>query len=278
MAAGTEDRRAGNPVVHKHQLAKILIHWLLFPPPKCYACIPKAQSGHRPAASLQFQRYKGTGTCRYRVAGLPGKLISVSRRPGTGITQSAGGKDHPGCIVGNAAGFHTLYAAVFNKQPVRSSLPDLNATGYDPLLQSIPDVHRLIRDRKHPISPFSFQRHAELLKERLGSFRRKTDDTAVEKLPAGRDVFENIIGEAIIAHVAPAFSGNAEFFSKLADNILDLYKNYHMKVAFFGDTAKYTEGNIPLQEYIQEVNKGFDAFIVLDQEEAVKCLTKVSDE
>ena len=66
--------------------------------------------------------------------------------------------------------------------------------------------------------------------------------------------------------------------TKLADNILDLYKNYHMKVAFFGDTAKYTERNIPLQEYIQEVNKGFDAFIVLDQEEAVKCLTKVSDE
>ena len=66
--------------------------------------------------------------------------------------------------------------------------------------------------------------------------------------------------------------------TKLADNILDLYKNYHMNVAFFGDTAKYTEGNIPLQEYIQEVNKGFDAFIVLDQEEAVKCLTKVSDE
>lgn len=63
-----------------------------------------------------------------------------------------------------------------------------------------------------------------------------------------------------------------------ADKVLDLYKNYDMKFAVFGDITRFTNGNVPLQEYIQEVNKGYDAFIVIDQEEAIKCLYKVSDE
>lgn len=84
----------------------------------------------------------------------------------------------------------------------------------------------------------------------------------------------------------PFFCINAEGVSNdffdldtgFAKKVLDMYKNYHMKFAVFGDITRFTNDNVPLQEFIEETNKGYDAFIVVDQEEAIKCLYKVSDE
>lgn len=108
------------------------------------------------------------------------------------------------------------------------------------------------------------------------------DAPVIKDKKSAKDLMTMIKNNAKTSYFCINSEGVAdEFFqleTGLAQEVLDLYKNYHMKFALFGDISEWTNDNIPLQEFIQEVNKGYDAFIVIDQEEAIKCLYKVSDE
>nr|WP_317282913.1 DUF4180 domain-containing protein [uncultured Sellimonas sp.] len=59
----------------------------------------------------------------------------------------------------------------------------------------------------------------------------------------------------------------------LAGEILQKYKNYHIKLAIYGDYSHYTSK--PLKDFIYESNKGQDFFFVESKEEAIQRLEKV---
>lgn len=66
-----------------------------------------------------------------------------------------------------------------------------------------------------------------------------------------------------------------EFFilsEGVAGEILQKFINYKIKFAIYGDYSKYTSK--PLKDFIYESNKGKDIFFVLNEDEAVKMLSK----
>ncbi len=71
---------------------------------------------------------------------------------------------------------------------------------------------------------------------------------------------------------------NEDFFilsTGLAGEILQKFINYKMKVAIYGDYAKYTSK--PLKDFIYESNKGRDIFFTATKEEALDRLAAAQD-
>ena len=76
------------------------------------------------------------------------------------------------------------------------------------------DVEGTVRHRKHPVSPFHLQRHAQRLEKRHGVPRREPCQRTVQKSPITGNAGKQRLPVTVIGHIAPALAGDVHLFAE----------------------------------------------------------------
>ena len=140
--------------------------------------------------------------------------VTVSGGAGGRIADAAGGQHHRLSGIASPLPNNAADRAVLNLQGRRPVPEDLHLQGLQPPFQCGADVKRTVADRKHPIPPLGFQRDAQLLKKGHHICAIETVKGAVKEFSITWNIGQQPLNIGIVGHVAPALSGDIQFFSQ----------------------------------------------------------------
>ena len=217
VGRGRQHQRTADAEVRKQQLAEIRIDLLIVFKDR-QAHVPQTQALQTntgdPRRDDPLQGHQRPLQRRDGVPRLSRHPVTVSGGAGGRIADAAGGQHHrlsgiASPLPNNAAG-----RAVLNLQGRRPVPEDLHFQGLQPPFQCGTDVERAVADGKHPIPPLSFQWDAQLLKKGHHICAIETVKSAVKEFSITRNIGQQPLNIRVVGHVAPALSGDIQFFSQ----------------------------------------------------------------
>ena len=240
MGAGGQHQRSGHPEVGKQQLAEIPEHRLFLPVVYRHCHVPQAQALHsRTVLARAHQRHQRAPQRHNGVSQRLRYAVAIPRGPGAGIGHPACGQDDRLRGVRPLLSGHGAYRAIRRLHrcgPVTDP-PHLPALQLP--FQRVGDVEGTVRHRKHPVSPFHLQRHAQRLEKRHGVPRREPCQRTVQKSPITGNAGKQRLPVTVIGHIAPALAGDIHL---LAQPFVGLQQRHRRALPGRGDGRHQTGG------------------------------------
>ena len=215
MRTGRQHQRPRYAEMGEQHLAELAEYGfpLLIPGGKLH--IFQRQPLHPSAAGIiAHQRHQGAVGLHNGVSRLLCHAVAVSGGACPRIGHTPRSQNHrPGRVV-----------RLFPRNRANSSLPAPD--GYRPVMlpphaqffhpppQRPGYVKRAVRHGKHPVPPLCFQWHADPLKKSHRICACKAIESAVKEFTITGNMGHQLLRRTVIGHVAPAFSGDIQFFSQ----------------------------------------------------------------
>ena len=217
MGGGRQHQRTADAEVRKQQLTEIRVDLLVvFKNRQVH--VPQAQAlqadaGH-PRRDDPLQGHQRPLQRRDGVPRLSRHPVTVSGGAGGRIADAAGGQHHRLSGIAPPLPNNAADRAVLDLQGRRPVPEDLHLQGLQPPFQCGTDVERAVADGKHPIPPLSFQLDAQLLKKVHRISAIEAVKSAVKEFSITWNIGQQPLNIGIVGHVAPALSGDIQFFSQ----------------------------------------------------------------